>query len=1092
MKTTKIIKTIMAALPLIMPLFSLAKTETVNGFTWTYTVANGKATIAGSYTYSDVVKATIPSELGGYPVTSIGPNTFKECETLWCVIIPDSVTNIGSNAFYWCENLESVTLPDSITSIGDSAFFWCPKLTDLTLPDSLTTIGECAFCDCRSLTGVNIPAAVKSIGKFAFSGCDNLRRVDITDLSAWCRISFDGDSANPLYYAHNLYLNGTLLKKLSIPSTVTSIKNYAFSGWGWNDGIVRPVSVTIPTSVKSIGDCAFYGCSGLTDVMIPDSVTKIGQRAFNKCSILKSVTIPDGVTSIGASTFYHCDGLTNVTIGAGVTSIGASAFQYCDKLTSVAIPSSVDSIGKWAFNGCDGLTNLTMNGDCPTIGSGAFGKSYGVVGTYVVYLPRGNSTYTVTNGKWQGMTVKYYNGFYTITFDANGGAGGMIRTLEYGTALVAPTVTRVGYVFSGWSPSLAATVPARDVTYKAQWTPRQYTVTFDANGGIGGTNAQLNYGTTIPVPAVTRAGYSFLGWSPAVASTVPANDVTYTAQWVANSYTIAYDANGGTGTTDSTAAIYDQDATLATNGFTCYAKQFAGWATEPGGAVVYSAGQKVRNLTTTANGTVTLYAVWEPLVVSAAEASVSDGTTFCGDSYTVTLSCPLDGTTIYYTTNGVTPRTSAAFAYTEPIVIYGSANIVAIAVKDGVKSGYTRVSIEQITPDTPVIMPADGTEFRSEVCEVTIHCATEGAEIYYTVDGSTPQKNNGTRYTAPFTIANTTTIKAVAIGGPLKSEVATATIAKRSLSLAEATGATELKFDTDESVPWIPVVYADADNGFAAQSGTIGLDSATWMETTVIGKGTFSFKWRVECEEDDSGQATWDRFMVFTNGVEIARIDGITEWERVSFMFDDIGQHTIRWVFLKDDYDEEGIELADHGWVSGVVWEPYDPLPPLDAAATDNDAQTIIVGLSDVRLSDNIRGTAAYTAFRNWVDDKGVSHLTVRDAPNAWLSYVLDAPGLMAKPEPLASEDVVIESIAPSSTVSGMFDLIVSIAGAEIGEGARLAETLGIEGATELDESAFSPEGLTVSFERTADGKVKANVTPEGSPTSFFLRVRVK
>ena len=648
---------------------------------------------------------------------------------------------------------------------------------------------------------------------------------------------------------------------------------------------------------------------------------------------------------------------------------------------------------------------------------------------------------------------------------------------------------------------------------------RAKTISFNANGASNGSVADKTFtqwfvagkgatGTiTLPENGFTRTGYTFNGWntsSTATSGTTAGTTVTpdgawtsvdtqtYYATWMANKYTISYDANGGIGEMEDTSTEYDMTVTITNNCFTRLAYVFKGWATESNGDVVYVPGQTVKNLTIEDGVKVILYAVWEPLVVPLVDSSEADGTTFCGDSYTVTLSCPLDGVAIYYSTNGVTPRTSATFAYTEPFTIYGSVDIVAVAVKDGVKSGYTRVSITQITPDAPVISPVDGTEFRSETCEVTISCATDGAEIYYTVDGSTPQKNNGTRYTAPFTIANTTTIKAVAIGGPLKSEVVTATIAKRSLSLAEATGATELKFDTDENVPWIPVVYADADNGFAAQSGTIGLDSATWMETTVSGKGTFSFRWRVECEEDDSGQATWDRFMVFTNGVEVTRIDGITEWERVSFMFNDIGQHTIRWVFLKDDYDEEGIELADHGWVSGVVWAPYDPLPALDAAATDNDAQAIIGGLLDARLSDKICSTAAYTAFRNWVDDKGLAHALVKDAQNAWLSYALDASGLMAKPEPLESEDVMIESIMPSSTANNTFDLTVSIGGTEIGEGACLAEALGVEGAAELNESAFSADGLTVRFDRTADGKARATVTPPGSPSSFFLRVRVK
>jgi hypothetical protein len=140
-------------------------------------------------------------------------------------------------------------------------------------------------------------------------------------------------------------------------------------------------------------------------------------------------------------------------------------------------------------------------------------------------------------------------------------------------------------------------------------------------------------------------------------------------------------------------------------------------------------------------------------------------------------------------------------------------------------------------------------------------------------------------------------------------------------------------------------------------------------------------------------------------------------------------------------------------------------------------------------------GAAQYTAFRSWADGKHLSHVLGKNAPNSWLSYALDASALMAKVTALASEDVVIESIAPSSITTGAFNLVVDIAGVEIGEGAtsaRLAEALGVEGAAELNESAFSSEGLSVTLERTADGKAKATVAPDGAPSSFFLRVRVK
>ena len=175
-----------------------------------------------------------------------------------------------------------------------------------------------------------------------------------------------------------------------------------------------------------------------------------------------------------------------------------------------------------------------------------------------------------------------------------------------------------------------------------------------------------------------------------------------------------------------------------------------------------------------------------------------------------------------------------------------------------------------------------------------------------------------------------------------------------------------------------------------------------------------------------------------------------------------------------------------------MTWTANDPLPPLDAQATDGDAAAIVGGLSDVRLSEKVHGTAAYTAFRNWVDGKGLSHTAVRDAPNAWLSYALDAPGLMAKGLPLAGEDITINSIMPSSGAMRAFDLVFGIEGAEIGPAAQLSEVLGVEGAATLNESAFSSEGLMFSLERTADGKVKATVTQNGAPPSYFLRVKVK
>ena len=145
------------------------------------------------------------------------------------------------------------------------------------------------------------------------------------------------------------------LGSVTIPSSVTSIGDYAFYFCS------RLKSVTIPSSVTNIGWEAFYGCSGLGSVTIPLGVTSIGNWAFSGCSGLKSVTIPLGVTSIGDSAFSGCSGLTSVTIPSSVTSIGWGAFYGCWGLTSVTIPPSVTSIGEGAFLDCNGLTSVTVD-----------------------------------------------------------------------------------------------------------------------------------------------------------------------------------------------------------------------------------------------------------------------------------------------------------------------------------------------------------------------------------------------------------------------------------------------------------------------------------------------------------------------------------------------------------------------------------------------------------------------------------------------------------------------------------------------------------------------------------------------------------
>ena len=166
---------------------------------------------------------------------------------------------------------------------------------------------------------------------------------------------------------------------------------------------------------------------------------------------------------------------------------------------------------------------------------------------------------------------------YTLTFDADNGTEATVITQDYGTKFETPAApTKVGYTFAGWDSEIPETIPAENKSFKALWTINQYTFSFDADGGSEVAAITQNYGTKIETPAApTKPGYTFAGWVPAIPETVPAESMGFKAQWTINQYTLTFDADNGTEATVITQDFntkFDTPAAPTKTGYT-----FAGW-----------------------------------------------------------------------------------------------------------------------------------------------------------------------------------------------------------------------------------------------------------------------------------------------------------------------------------------------------------------------------------------------------------------------------------------------------------------------------------------------------------------------------------
>lgn len=485
--------------------------------------------------------------------------------------------------------MSNVTIPQNVTSIGDYTFAYCQSLTNFTVPNGVTSIGKDVFQWCAGLRSITIPNSVTSIGDWAFYNCTSLEKVIISDLSAWCCISFGEGPSNPLFYANHLYLGeSTEITDLVIPDGITKIGNHAFERCS---GIT---SVTIPNSVITIGENSFYGCDGLKLLTIGSDVVDIYKQAFAYCKELTEVycyakKIPYTVQIFNNSfveyaTLYvpaslieqykvkapwsgfgkieilnYIDGIyynlngdeaevtyrdDNYNSYSGtviipesityrgkkfsVTKIGDNAFRSCSDLTSVIIPNSVNSIGSYAFAYSKNLASIIIPDGVPNIAEYTFSNCSCL------------TSVTIPN---------------SVT-EINAGALSDCSSLSdvYCNAEIVPNTHSTTF---DNSPIKSATLhtPNKSIHLYKQSSPWS---SFGRYAGLYGSEYTLSYiiddneyksckfwedEKIFPEDEPTKEGHTFSGWSE-IPETMPAHDVTVTGSFSINSYKLTYIVDG--------------------------------------------------------------------------------------------------------------------------------------------------------------------------------------------------------------------------------------------------------------------------------------------------------------------------------------------------------------------------------------------------------------------------------------------------------------------------------------------------------------------------------------------------------------------
>ena len=882
------------------------------------------ATIAVASTDGSLGELAPPEAEAWLASRQMVPEVFKGCEALEGIELPAWVRNVSDGAFEGCASIASIAFPDAVTNIGSRACASMAALGSVALPAGLVSIGDEALDGDAGIAALRLPEGLRTIGERAFRGLSLLARAEIpgsvraigdgafAGCAAIRAVSMPGDAGTVAAVFPDCHAD-------IVSATVVAEENAAAGDGG------------PPVAMAEL----FAGCSALTDVELPAELAEIGAEAFADCTSLAEIGIPAAVTNLGERAFAGCGTLSAVALPKNLEELKDGTFAGCASIAEIVVPESVRRFGSGIFSGCTLLRSVRFVGNAPAYGAADGGPYAGV--------PEGAKSYVANGSKgWDGIA----------------------------TSMALPEYWPAG------------------TTYEiAFWTPNRFDAAFDPNhGGEAAVEVEQVTGTSYVLPPdPVRPGARFAGWwtaaengarvtaSMQVTATRP---LTFYAHWTMNRYWVHFDANGGSGTAEPVEMTVGTPAALPPCPFAKIGNSFAGWATEPGGAVVYADGAEVADLAYAQNAAVTLYAVWQAREWTLADYLDAPGLAFetaVGGAWGpdwedakaggVSLRCDglppaaAGGRTNAMLRTAVTGAGSLAFwwkvdcepedeAYDEwfdyaTFAVDGTER-ARIAGESGWRrvecavegSGahellwtFTRDDYDEDGADWENALRVDGVEWTPAAVTVSFDAggAAEGeapAAVVKWEGYALVLPGPGTLADPPRSFAGWSDGETIHLPGETfvfgsEDVVLTAVWTFKTWTLAEAVDAPALVFATGGTEDWTVDTASGWTNGVSAKSGAVASGEESWTETEVSGAGTLVFRWKVLGGVYRGSPFAYAKIEV--DGTNVAQTHLTDGWEERTVEVTGAGTHAIRWTYLRTSArDCDG----DCAWLDGVAWTP--------------------------------------------------------------------------------------------------------------------------------------------------------------------------